>query len=90
MYRKGMPLKDFLETINSKPLAKHLFVAYCQRLVSQLSSTTADAAAGDHGQCEQLLSHHSFLALRHAALAGIAAALAAVAVLHCPCCVCCL
>ena len=36
MYRKGMPLKDFLETINSKPLAKHLFVAYCQRLVGQL------------------------------------------------------
>ena len=33
MYRKGMPLKEFLETINSKPLATPLFVAYCPRLV---------------------------------------------------------
>ena len=36
MYRKGMPLKDFLETINSKPLAKHLFISYCHRRVRPL------------------------------------------------------
>lgn len=34
MYRKGMPLKSFLETINAKPLAKRLFISYCHRRVS--------------------------------------------------------
>lgn len=33
MYRKGMPLKTFLETINAKPLAKRLFMTYCHRRV---------------------------------------------------------
>ena len=31
MYRKGMPLKDFLETMNLNPLAKRLFISYCHR-----------------------------------------------------------
>ena len=34
MYRKGMPLKEFLELLNAKPLAKRLFVSYCHRRVS--------------------------------------------------------
>lgn len=34
MYRKGMPLKNFLETISAKPLAKRLFISYCHRRVS--------------------------------------------------------
>ena len=33
MYRKGMPLKDFLETMNANPLAKRLFISYCHRRV---------------------------------------------------------
>ena len=34
MYRKGMPLKNFLESINAKSLAKRLFISYCHRRVS--------------------------------------------------------
>ena len=33
MYRKGMPLKDFLETMSANPLAKRLFISYCHRRV---------------------------------------------------------
>jgi len=33
MYRKGMPLKDFLETMSANPLAKCLFISYCHRRV---------------------------------------------------------
>ncbi|KAL3162570.1 hypothetical protein ABBQ38_008623 [Trebouxia sp. C0009 RCD-2024] len=36
MYRKGMPSKSFLETINAKPLAKRLFISYCHRREPEL------------------------------------------------------
>ncbi|KAA6418805.1 MAG: vacuolar sorting-associated 16 protein [Trebouxia sp. A1-2] len=36
MYRKGMPLKDFLETMSSNPLAKRLFISYCHRREPEL------------------------------------------------------